>query len=107
MQTSATEEIRWRYNLYRNVLSFCQQGQFSFARFLALVPDRLRLAVGESVAKTQIPVSWQADFVERCGELLPSFPSTPRLATALAASPEQLRRAIRRAQIDGNRAWCA
>ncbi len=101
MQASIADEISWRLTLYRNIFAFCQQGQFSFARFLALVPDRLRLAVAESIAKSHIPVLLETGLVEQCAELLPNGQSRP-VPTGFEVDRDLLRRAIRLAQIHAN-----
>src|SRR6266851_8159866 len=63
MQASIADEIGRRLTLY--------------ARFGALVPDRLRLAVAESIAKPHIPVLLETGLVEECAELLPNGQSRP------------------------------
>ncbi len=101
MQASVAADIEWRLSLYRNVLEFCRQGNFTLGRFLALVPQRLRLAVGESAAKTRIPVAVPDSLIARWRELMPpvGLPVVDRQATR---TPDEVRRAIRFAQIDGD-----
>lgn len=85
-------------DLYAKSFEFCRGGEFSFARFLALVPDRLRIAVGDSVARIRIPVVvdpplrdlWSRRFSAAGGR-----PTRPRDA-------REIRRVIRTAQLDPN-----
>src|SRR5229473_326959 len=87
MQASIADEIGRRLTLY--------------ARFGALVPDRLRLAVAESIAKSHIPVLLDTGLVEECAELLPNGQSRP-VPADFEVDLNLLRRAIRLAQIHAN-----
>lgn len=98
MQSSVAAEIEWRLSLYRNILDFCREGQFTLGRFLALVPSRLRLAVGESAAKTRIPVAISGKLVDHWKHLLPNRETIP----AVFRDEADLRRAIRFSQIDSD-----
>lgn len=98
MQASIPGEVGWRLDLYRQIFGFCQQGSFSLARFLALVPDRLRLAYGESVERIRIPVAIGPDVMAAWVGTLPAG-ATPNEGP-LFSSPAALRRLLRLAQMD-------
>ncbi|MEW6777708.1 MAG: hypothetical protein AB1405_15530 [Bdellovibrionota bacterium] len=102
MQASVAAEIRWRLTLYRSVFDFCRQGKFTFARFLALVPDRLRLAVGESVAKMRVPVALSPSLPGRLAQVLPPPARLDPKAYPLCANTDALKRLIRFCQIDAD-----
>ena len=74
----------------------CRNGHFSLARFLALVPDRLRLVTGHRGLGIRIPVvvdpELEAAFAQIFGGLAPA-PVRPR-------DRKELRRALRMAQLD-------
>lgn len=101
MQSSVSGEIRWRLTLYQKVLAHCQQGRFTLARFVALVPDRLRLSVGESIAKMRIPVAFPDSFLKEFNALMPPL-GRLRLTGSPPWNDQQLRRVIRLAQIDSH-----
>ncbi len=101
MQSSVASEIEWRLSLYRNILDYCREGKFSFGRFLALVPSRLRLSVGESAAKMRVPAALPRTLLNRWQQTLPVADSAP-LMRPVVSNQEELRRAIRFAQVDGD-----
>ncbi|MEQ9501777.1 MAG: hypothetical protein RIT81_33205 [Deltaproteobacteria bacterium] len=99
MQTSVPGELRWRLDLYQRCFAACRQGRFSYARLLALPPERLRLAAGDRGARTVVPYAFDADLTDRLDDLLPG----PRGDLHPRAVPDdQLRRAIRLAQLDAD-----
>ncbi|MCW5830797.1 MAG: hypothetical protein KIT79_15950 [Deltaproteobacteria bacterium] len=98
MQGTVASEIEWRLSLYRSIIDFCREGGFSFGRFLALVPSRLRLAVGESAAKMRIPVALPENTLTHWKALLMPA-AVPPLAGPCVNGTDELRRAIRYAQI--------
>ncbi len=98
MQASVTGEVRWRFELYKRIFEFCKEGQFSYARFLALVPDRLRLAVGDQGARVRIPVAIADDLTRAWRIVLPG--GEGNMPIAGVKDPQELRRVIRFAQLD-------
>ncbi|MEM7678949.1 MAG: hypothetical protein AAF449_23465, partial [Myxococcota bacterium] len=98
MQTSVAGEIAARLALFQSGFEFCRQGGFSFARFLALVPDRLRLALGDGGHRVRLPVTVANDAVRRLEEHLPVWTSDARPGAAQSAS--ELRQVVRFAQQD-------
>lgn len=98
MQASVQGEIQWRLDLYARIFQFCQQGDFSYARFLALIPDRLRLAVGESVERIQIPVLIHPKLRTEWARLM-AWGNINQQAP-LYTSPQGLRRVLRLCQMD-------
>jgi hypothetical protein len=94
VQASVPGEVRWRVDLYSKSFEFCRQGNFSFARFVALVPDRLRIVFGEG-ALARIPIAVDPAARELFARALAAGPS-PRAPK----DPKELRRAIRAAQLD-------
>lgn len=97
MKASVAGELQWRLDLYRKVFDFCRQGEFSLARFLALVPDRLRLALGDSVARIRIPVAIAEEVAQTWQQLAPKPRESARLAKRSTADT---RRLLRLAQLD-------
>ena len=98
MQASVAGEISSRIELFHNGFAFCRQGGFSFARFLALVPDRLRLALGDGGHRVRIPVTVAPDIVRRLSEVLPGLPVDARPDPI--QTPVELRQIVRLAQLD-------
>lgn len=98
MQTSVAGEIAARVELFQQGFDFCRQGGFSFARFLALVPDRLRLALGDGGHRIRIPVTVSSDVVQQLRALLPTGDEGVR--PTRISSPAELRRVVRLAQSD-------
>jgi hypothetical protein len=98
MHASVSGEIQWRIDLYRRIFEFCRQGEFSYARFLALVPDRLRLALGDSVARISIPVAIDPGVVAAWRRAAP--PGIEEARRELYDDPGEMRRLIRFCQLD-------
>ena len=98
MQTSVAGEIASRLELFEKSFAFCRQGGFSFARFLALVPDRLRLALGDEGHRVRIPVTVAPAVVDELARRLPDWPVTARPSSV--DGPPTLRRVVRLAQLD-------
>ncbi len=98
MQASVAGEIASRVELFQDGFAFCRQGGFSFARFLALVPDRLRLAVGDQGHRIRIPVTVAPDVGPVLSARLPRWSEDVR--PAVVGSPVELRRVLRLAQLD-------
>lgn len=96
MQASVPGEIRWRVDLYAKSFEFCRAGEFSFARFLALVPDRLRIAIGDRAARIRIPVAVDPALRDMWRERLLSGGGRPEAPK----DARQIRRVIRMAQLD-------
>ncbi len=99
MQTSVPGELRWRLELYARCFAVCRQGHFSYARLLALPPERLRLAAGDRGARTVVPFAFDASLTERLERLLPGARSEAR---PRRVPDDRLRRAIRLAQLDAD-----
>ena len=98
MQTSVAAEIASRLELFQQGFAFCRQGGFSFARFLALVPDRLRLALGDGGHRVRIPVTVASDVTARLARCMPEWRADARPSPV--ASTAELRRVVRLAQLD-------
>ncbi len=98
MRGSIGSEIEARVELYRRVFAFCRQGGFSFARFLALVPERLRLALGDDARRIRIPVHVAPELPARWRALLP--PGGRDASGPLHRSMPELKRVVRLAQVD-------
>ncbi len=98
VQASVAAEIGARLELFRQSFEFCRQGGFSFARFLALVPDRLRLAVGDAGQRVRIPVTVAAEVAGQMARRLPDWPADAQPASI--ESTAELRRVVRLAQQD-------
>lgn len=77
--------------------ALCVRGKTSFARFLALVPDRLRLARGASVREVRVPVAVPVDVMSTLADAFGSdrVAARPRIAS-------EPRRLLRLCQIDGD-----
>lgn len=97
MQASVAGEIRWRLEIYDKVFEFCRAGEFSYARFLALLPDQLRLARGTNGHNLEIPVGVPVGLMDRWSQGLST--SHAQQAVALPSSPDGLRRWLRLAQV--------
>ena len=98
MQTSVAAEIASRLELFQSGFEFCRQGGFSFARFLALVPDRLRLALGDGGHRVRIPVTVAPEVALQLRHRLPAWSLDAR--PDAIASPDELRRVVRLGQQD-------
>lgn len=98
MRGSVASEVEARVQLYRRVFSFCRQGGFSFARFLALVPERLRLALGDDARRIRVPVHVTDELRQRWRALLP--PGERAARSSLYGSIPELKRLVRLAQVD-------
>ncbi len=98
MQASIQGEVQWRLDLYARIFNFCQQGDFSYARFLALVPDRLRLAVGESIERIQVPVLIHPTLRNGWAKLIAWGEQNQQ--TPIYSSAQGLRRVLRLGQMD-------
>ncbi len=90
-------EIEWRLDCYRRAFALCRQSGISYARFLGLVPSRLRLAVGESAARVRVPYAFDP---ETLGAWARRWPRA-EAGGALPGDAAALRRALRFAQQDG------
>jgi len=97
MQASVAGEIRWRLGIYDKVFELCRAGDFSYARFLALLPDQLRLARGAQGDTLEIPVGVPAGLTDRWTEWLSA--RTASEPAALPSRPDGLRRWLRLAQL--------
>lgn len=97
VQTSVAGEIRWRLGLFNKAFERCRAGGFSFARFLALVPDRLRLAEGDVAARIRLPVAMAPELRARLAKL--RLPERPASHVDLPKEREALRRWLRLAQV--------
>ena len=87
----------WRLSLHRQISRHCQLAQTPFARFLALVPDRLRLARGASIRDVRLPLGVPAEVRGQFAEAFVDHDPGP------AARPTtDARRLLRLAQIDGD-----
>jgi hypothetical protein len=95
---SVASEVEARVELYRRVFAFCRQGGFSFARFLALVPERLRLALGDHAQRIRVPVHVRDELRQRWRALLP--PGERPARTSLYGTIPELKRLVRLAQVD-------
>lgn len=98
MRGSVASEVEARVELYRRVFAFCRQGGFSFARFLALVPERLRLALGDDARRIRVPVHVTDELRQRWRALLP--PGERAARTSLYGTIPELKRLVRLAQVD-------
>lgn len=98
MQASVAAEIRWRLDLFAEVLGSCRRGGFSFARFLALVPDRLRLAGGDRADRVRVPLAVDPELYARLKASLPGATPPPG-GDPRPAGRAELRRFLRLAQV--------
>jgi hypothetical protein len=89
-------EIRLRIDLYEKCFEFCRTGRFSLARFLALVPDRLRLVARDRRLRIPVVVDGELTELWRNGFTgLSPAASRPK-------DVQELRRVLRLAQLDPN-----
>ncbi|MDP2344079.1 MAG: hypothetical protein Q8O67_24190 [Deltaproteobacteria bacterium] len=99
--SSGAERVLWRLSVYENISRACAQTGIAPLRFLTFRPDRVRLRIGESLARSQVPVVFAADLADRLAALLP--PATPVPAgSSLGLDRDSLRRAIALAQLDAD-----
>ncbi|MCB9647387.1 MAG: hypothetical protein H6730_12430 [Deltaproteobacteria bacterium] len=96
MQASVPGEIRWRLSLYTRSFELCTTGGFSLARLLALVPDRLRLAEGDTSVRIRVPVAADPRLQPSLRETLPGGDGA---SAPPPASQDALRRWLRLAQV--------
>jgi len=97
VKSSVGGEVRWRVALHAEIGALCQTAKASYARFLALVPDRLRLARGDSITTVQVPVAVDPALVRLAADAF-ADPSLP-IAGPIASDP---RRILRLAQLDAD-----
>jgi hypothetical protein len=96
MQSSIAKELRHRLELYQRVFDFCRTGHFSFARFVALAPDRLRLSIGDAPNAIRVPIAVEPSFATALKDAL----APPQLTLTTTSDRELLRQTIRLAQLD-------
>ncbi len=96
VQSSISSEIRWRVDLYTRCFEHCRTGRFSLARFLALIPDRLRLVTGQRGIGVRIPVTIEPALSDLWAD---SF-GARSAAFVRTQDPKELRRTLRIAQLD-------
>jgi hypothetical protein len=99
--TSAVERISWRLDVYDRICQACAQSGIAPLRFLAFRPDKMRIRIGESLMRSQVPVIFAADLGDRLSAILPSAQPVPAMG-ALGFDRDTLRRVIALTQIDGD-----
>jgi hypothetical protein len=97
----AVERLLWRLDAYDQVGGACAQSSVEPLRFLTFRPEKMRIRIGESLMKSQVPVVFAADLADRMAALLP--PAQPAPASGpLGLDRDGLRAAISVAQLDGD-----
>jgi hypothetical protein len=99
--TPVIERLMWRLDAYDRVCRACAQGNVAPMRFLTFRPDKMRLRIGESLMRSQVPVIFAPDLAERLIAYLPS-PSVAPSTGSLELDRDSLRRLLSLAQIDGD-----
>lgn len=99
--TPAVDRLLWRLGAYERICQACAQGNVAPLRFLTFRPDKMRLRIGESLMRSQVPVIFAADLGEQLGALLPPPVSAPS-AGALDLDREALRALLALSQTDGD-----
>jgi hypothetical protein len=99
--TPVIERLMWRLDAYDRICQACAQGNVAPMRFLTFRPDKLRLRIGESLMRSQVPVIFAPDLAEQIAAYLPS-PSVAPSSGSLELDRDSLRRLLSLAQIDGD-----
>jgi hypothetical protein len=99
--TPVIERLMWRLDAYDRICRACAQGNVAPMRFLTFRPDKMRLRIGESLMRSQVPVIFAPDLAERLIAYLPS-PSVAPSTGSLELDRDSLRRLLSLAQIDGD-----
>ena len=98
---STADRVLWRLSVYDSIHRACGAAGIAPLRFLTFRPDKLRLRIGESQARAQVPIVFAADLADRLTSLLP--PAIPRgIAGPLHLDRDGLRRAIALSQLDAD-----
>lgn len=100
MATPAVERMLWRFDAYSRICQACAQSQISMSKFLVFRPEKMRIRIGESLQRTQVPVVFAPDLADRMGALLPASVAAP--APTAPPTRDTLRRSIALAQLDGD-----
>lgn len=99
--TPVIERLMWRLDAYDRICRACAQGNVAPMRFLTFRPDKMRLRIGESLMRSQVPVIFAPDLAERLIAYLPS-PSVAPSTGSLELDRDSLRRLLSLSQIDGD-----
>lgn len=91
----------WRLGAYERICAACAHGNVAPMRFLTFRPDKLRLRIGESLMRSQVPVIFAADLADRLAALLPSSTAAPPRGS-LDLDRDSLRRLLALCQLDGD-----
>ncbi len=93
--STALETLRFRLGTWEQISQACAAGNISPWSFLSFRPEKMRLRVGESFLRSQIPVIFADDLAERLEALLPppTTPATPATPPTVA-DREALKRMI-------------
>ncbi len=99
--TLAVERMLWRLDAYDQICAACKQNGVAPLRFLSFRPEKLRIRIGESLMRSQVPIIFAPDLADRLGALLPKA-AVPLSTGAPSPDRDTLRRWLALAQIDGD-----
>src|ERR1043166_1111644 len=99
--TVAVERLLWRLTAYDQITRACQQNGIAPIKFLTFRPERLRIRIGESIMRSQVPIIFANDLAEKMSALLPHT-AAPLTTGSSAPDRDTLRRWLSLAQLDGD-----
>lgn len=99
--TPSLQLLHWRLDVYDKICRACTQNNLAPLRFLTFRPERMRIRIGESQLRSQVPVIFAPHLGDQMAALLPPAASVPSLGGRVM-DRDTLRRAIGLAQLDGD-----